>query len=825
MKLLTRIRSAFRSVSEDSRSHRLIAWLRPAVLVVASVLVLGAAFVTADDAAHRVTEAAGIEAARSAETTVRASVDPLLAEATMGDPDGSSGRDIDALLERLVQPGGIARIKLWSPGGTILFSDLSTLRGRAFDVDDDLKEALDGETASQLHLGGSGAEENEFDGDLPNDYLEIYLPVRASNGTVIGAYEIYEDATSIVELIEATRRDVFIVAGLAATVLLLMLWGAFNATSRTLASQNGRLVELAADLRGREARFRSLLQNSSDAQAILDADGRIRFESVALERVLGYPASDWEGRQFASLVHDDDRGTVEQALADLASGQGTERRFECRIKHADGTWRTMEAIGRNLLDDPAVGGIVINHRDITERKVLEAQLTRQAFHDALTGLPNRALFTDRVVPRPAAARQAASGRGRAVRGPRRLQGDQRQPRARRGRPGARRRSASGCARRSGPATRWPGSAATSSRSCSRTSRTPGTPTRSPSAWPPPCVTPLAVGGVEVALRASVGIALAQDGDAAADLLRDADTAMYTAKARGGGAYERFVPAMREAAISRFELGADLRRAIERREFVLHYQPVVDLTHGRILGFEALVRWQHPTRGLLSPGGVRADGRGDGPDRRDRALGARGGLHAGAALAARHADRAEALDERQPVAPRAPRARAGRERRRDPPAHRRRPVDDRARDHRDQHGRGRGRRDRRRCRRSRRSACGWRSTTSAPATRRSATCRRLPVDVLKLDRSFVVPAGRGDRESALVDAVFRLGRSLGLVTIAEGIEDAEQRDRLVSLGCRVGQGYLFARPMAEPAASEFLVANQAASADAEAGDGRDRGAAA
>ena len=436
MKLLTRIRSAFRSVSEDSRSHRLIAWLRPAVLVVASVLVLGAAFVTADDAAHRVTEAAGIEAARSAETTVRASVDPLLAEATMGDPDGSSGRDIDALLERLVQPGGIARIKLWSPGGTILFSDLATLRGRAFDVDDDLMEALDGETASQLHLGGSNAEENEFDGDLPNDYLEIYLPVRASNGTVIGAYEIYEDATSIVELIEATRRDVFIVAGLAATVLLLMLWGAFNATSRTLASQNGRLVELAADLRGREARFRSLLQNSSDAQAILDADGRIRFESVALERVLGYAASDWEGRQFASLVHDDDRGTVEQALADLASGQGTERRFECRIKHVDGTWRTMEAIGRNLLDDPAVGGH--RHQPPRHHRAQGARGPADA-----PGLPRRAHRPPEPRPvhrpclaRPAATRQAAPGRGRPVRGPRRLQGDQRQPRARRGRPGA-----------------------------------------------------------------------------------------------------------------------------------------------------------------------------------------------------------------------------------------------------------------------------------------------------------------------------------------------------------------------------------------------------
>jgi len=98
-------------------------------------------------------------------------------------------------------------------------------------------------------------------------------------------------------------------------------------------------------------------------------------------------------------------------------------------------------------------------------------------------------------------------------------------------------------------------------------------------------------------------------------------------------------------------------------------------------------------------------------------------------------------------------------------------------------------------------------------------------VLKLDRSFVVPSGRGDRESALVDAVFRLGRSLGLVTIAEGIEDAEQRDRLISLGCRVGQGYLFARPMAEGAALEFLKTYGKGPAELADASARDHGAAA
>ncbi len=472
---------------------------------------------------------------------------------------------------------------------------------RRFDVDDDLATALAGDTSSQLHVGPTDAEENVLDVGLPGDFLEIYLPVHASNGTTIGAYEIYEDASSIIDLIDATRRDVFIVAGLAATILLLMLWGAFNATQRLLASQNGRLLELASDLRGREARFRSLLQNSSDAQAILDADGRVRYESVAVERILGYKAGDWEGRPFASLVHEEDRPTVEQALADLASGQGGERRFDFRIQHSDGTWRTMEAIGRNLLEDPAVGGIVINHRDVTERTVLEAQLTRQAFHDALTGLPNRALFTDRVSH--ALKRRGRQHRGVVVlfvdlddfkaindslghqAGDRVLQevGERLRTTVRPG---------DTVARLGGDEFAFlledVSDPADADEVADRVAISLGA--------------PLAVGGVEVALRASVGIAVAEDSDTAADLLRDADTAMYTAKARGGGSHERFVPAMREAAMSRFELGTDLRRAIDRGEFVLHYQPVVDLRLGRILGFEALIRWQHPTRGLLSPAG-------------------------------------------------------------------------------------------------------------------------------------------------------------------------------------------------------------------------------
>ena len=515
-----------------------------------------------------------------------------------------------------------------------------------------------------------------FDVGLPGDFLEIYLPVRASNGTTIGAYEIYEDASSIIDLIDATRRDVFIVAGLAATILLLMLWGAFNATQRLLSTQNGRLVELASDLRGREARFRSLLQNSSDAQAILDADGRVRFESVAVERILGVAAGDWEGRPFATLVHDEDRSTVEQALADLASGHGAERRFEFRIKHADGTWRTMEAIGRNLLDDPAVAGIVINHRDITERKVLEAQLTRQAFHDALTGLPNRALFTDRVSH--ALKRRGRQHRGVVVlfvdlddfkaindslghhAGDKVLQeiGERLRTTVRPG---------DTVARLGGDEFAFlledVSDPADAEEVAERVALSLGA--------------PLAVGGVEVALRASVGITRGRGprhGGGPAARRGHGDV-------HGEGARRRLPRAVRagDARGGDHALRARHRPRGARssaRSSSSTTSPSSTCGSGRILGFEALVRWQHPTRGLAVAGRVHPARRGDGPHRPDRPLGARGGVPPGARVAAGHEDRAAAHDERRTSRPaqlREPGLRRGRGRH--PVADGRRPGDD------------------------------------------------------------------------------------------------------------------------------------------------------
>jgi diguanylate cyclase (GGDEF)-like protein len=146
--------------------------------------------------------------------------------------------------------------------------------------------------------------------------------------------------------------------------------------------------------------------------------------------------------------------------------------------------------------------------------------------------------------------------------------------------------------------------------------------------------PVALCGREIRVTASVGIAVARGGESPDDLLRNADLALYQAKERGKGCFESFAPAMHAAAVERLELEADLRRALADDELVLHYQPVVDLASGRAVGAEALVRWQHPERGLVPPGAVHPPGRGHGPDRAAQPVGARRGVRRRGPLARR-----------------------------------------------------------------------------------------------------------------------------------------------------------------------------------------------
>ena len=437
----------------------------------------------------------------------------------------------------------------------------------------------------------------------------MYLPIRSSagDGPVIGAYEVYEDAAPIVAAIQQSRRDVLLIVGVMALGLLALLFAAFSVASRRLTSQNRRLVEqsikeqiLTTDLRRSQERFRSLVQNSADVNMILAADGTIAYESPAVERVLGFDPDDRIGRSALGRIHVDDRGWVEALLVDVVRSPRAMVAGEFRIQHADGSWRWIEAVGKNLFDDPAVGGVVVNYRDVTSRKTLEEELRHQAFHDSLTGLANRALFVDRLehalslslrAPRPLAVLfvdlddfktindSLGHGEGDAilVSVAERLRGAL--------------RSGDTLARMGGdefailvedpPAASEPTAVADRVVAVLQA--------------------PFTQGGKELFVHASVGVAVVTSRDQTADeLLRNADVSMYIAKRKGKNRIEVFEPSMHTAALARLALKGDLERALEREEFFVLYQPVMDLSTLEIVGVEALVRWRHPERGVVGP---------------------------------------------------------------------------------------------------------------------------------------------------------------------------------------------------------------------------------
>ncbi len=354
-------------------------------------------------------------------------------------------------------------------------------------------------------------------------------------------------------------------------------------------------------LRESETRFRSLIQHISDVITVVDVDGRIRYHSPSIQRVLGYDPDALTGHEAREIVHPDDLPSLQAFFRRALDNQAAGSPLELRIRHHDGAWRHVESYAVALLDEPGVRGIVLTSRDVTERKQFEEQLTHLAFHDALTGLPNRALFLNRLEHALARAERRegavavlfldldrfkvvndslghAAGDELLATVARRLRG---------------------CLRPSDTLARFGGDEFTVL--LEHISR----PTDAASVAERIIETlsaPVSIAGHEVVATASVGIVLNTDGHRhPADLLRDADLALYQAKGAGRARYVLFDGAAHERAVERLTMEADLRRALERDELVLHYQPEVELSSGRIAGMEALLRWQHPTRGLIPPG--------------------------------------------------------------------------------------------------------------------------------------------------------------------------------------------------------------------------------
>ena len=776
--------------------------LRAGVLAVSAALVTGTALAVSANVSDHLARTAVDAAVRTTEAVVRGYVDPLVSANGLTTAAGDNGGAIDAQLSRLVAAGKILRIKVWAPDGTVVFSDLAALRGRQFPVGSELTEALEGNVATDFSSGTD--EENVFERGLADRFLSVYLPIRVPGSSVVaGVYEIYEDAGPIEASIATTRQDVLLIVGAMALALLVLLFAAFSGASRLLTRQNRQL-------RRSEERFRSLIQNSVDVNMVVRADGTIASESAAAERVLGLRPDERVGQAAFQIVHPEDRDFGERLLADVMRSPGAQMSGELRIGHADGSWRSIEAVLKNLLDDPAVGGVVVNYRDVTARKGLEEELRRQAFHDSLTGLANRALFADRL--EHALARTRRFGQPIAVlfidlddfktvndslgHG----EGDQLLIAVAKRLVGAV-RTGDTIARMGGDEfavlIEDPAEA--------------GAPTAVAERLLAALEAPFEHGAKELFVHASVGVAASTSaGQTADDLLRDADVSMYTAKSNGKNRVEVFVPSMHEAAIARLALKGDLERALERGEFAVVYQPIMNLATSRIAGVEALLRWHHPRRGVVGPtefipvaeetGLIVALGRWvlEEACRQARAWDEEtvSVLTMSVNVSARQIHEPGFVEEVARVL-----AATGL-------APERltleltesvlmQDVEDTA------------------------TTLGFlkdlgvRLAIDDFGTGYSSLSylRRFPIDELKIDRSFVATMNAGPDQSALVRSILKLGETLHLETVAEGIEQADQLAELQTLGAGLGQGYYFAKPLTPEAFSVFLAGDEPSEHDA------------
>ncbi len=575
---------------------------------------------------------------------------------------------------------------------------------------------------------------------------------------------------------QATRTMAAVCAVVVVVLALARMWRLVD-TIRTLTERKG------------QDRLAAMVEHSSDVVLLVDANGLINYASPGLAATLGHRPTDWTGRSVIDLVAGDDRDAAATELHKATRlPRGEMVKFEASLVRVDGQRRRMEATVANLLGGDAVDGVVATFRDVTEQRSLERQLSHRAFHDELTGLANRALFLDRMDHALRVVRsdddpvvvlfidlddfksvndalghgvgddmlRSIADRIRRVAGvgdtPARLGGDE----------------FALLLEDRGGVDRALDVAEALLEALGQ---------------------PVPLAGHVLAVLASVGVAVSTPGMTTAGLLRDADIAMYEAKRAGKSQIKIFDPAMRLTASRHLEFRTDLGSAIERNELRLVFQPMIDLRSHQVVGAEALLRWEHPTRGPIGPAefipiaeraglivpigmwvveesirsAARWQPRGPlrvsvnvsaqqirSPDFVDHVRRSLEAHQLDPALLAMEISETMLVDEIESTA--------------DNLAQLRElgvliALDD--------------------------FGTGYCSLSYV---------RRFPVDIVKIDRQFVQELDGDPRALPMAAMILQLTTGLGVLSVAEGIEHPAQLSALQALGCDIGQGFLLSGPL-------------------------------
>ncbi|GAA2511059.1 hypothetical protein GCM10010201_02390 [Pilimelia columellifera subsp. columellifera] len=373
------------------------------------------------------------------------------------------------------------------------------------------------------------------------------------------------------------------------TLILVRQLSAFYENARLLR----QLDASAQETRNHERRFRSMVQQASDIIVITSPSGEVSYASPALRQLLGVePDAELNiGHHF----HPDDLDDVRQRAVEVASAPGSVSTFRARLADASGQYRWLEIVSTNLLADPSVRGIVSNARDISDMLHYQQQLAHQATHDELTKLPNRALLLDRL-------ERAVGADGGLVSLALVDLDDFKAFNDRLGHP-----VGDGLLIGLGRIlTRCAGEGHTVARlggdefAVLMPGRTPEQSTAIIQSIITALETPMVVDGYELLVGASIGLAHGATGEDPSELIRRADVALYAAKDHGKGRFATYDQELDRRSVQHAELGAELRQAMGSGELRLMYQPIVSLPEGRVSGVEALVRWHHPERGAIPP---------------------------------------------------------------------------------------------------------------------------------------------------------------------------------------------------------------------------------